>query len=155
MNQDELNKILEEHKKWLNGNGGKRVDLREAYLRDADLRDADLRDADLRYTNLREAYLRDADLRNADLRYTDLRDANLRDADLSGANIDFSVLPLWCGGLGFKIDERQAKQLMYHVINLMQYSELNVNKVVKKQMFKWLEDSHLVTEHNLPILEEK
>ncbi|EPO2766778.1 pentapeptide repeat-containing protein, partial [Yersinia enterocolitica] len=59
MNLTDLNKILGEHKIWVEsyrGNGS-RADLCGANLRNADLRDADLRDADLR----------DADLRGADL----------------------------------------------------------------------------------------
>ena len=116
MNQQELNKVLELHKKWLiDEDGGQRANLRGANLRGADL----------------------------------------LGADLLGADIDYSCLPLWCGGLNFKIDEKQAKQLMYHVINLMQYSDLNVNNLVNKSMFKWLSDSHLITKHNLPVLEEK
>ena len=71
MDQKELDKILELHKMWLNGDeNGKRADLYGA----------------------------------------DLRVANLRDADL-----DFSCWPLWCGGLGVKIDDRIARQLIYHV----------------------------------------
>ena len=171
MNQQELDKVLKLHKKWYNNEvGGQRADLRDVDLGDVDLQNADLRRADLRHVNLRYVNLRNAklqgaklqgaklqgaDLRGADLRNADLQGAELQGADLQGADIDFSCLPLWCGGLDFKIDECQAIQLMYHVINLMQYSELDVNKVVKKQMFKWLSDSHLVTKHNLPILEEK
>lgn len=41
--------------------------------------------------------------------------ANLRGADLYGADLDFSCWPLWCGGLGVKIDDRIARQLIYHV----------------------------------------
>jgi len=160
MNQQDLNKKLELHKKWLNNEEGcVRLDLQGA-----DLRDADLQGADLRYANLRDAVLqgavlryadlRGADLRGADLRGADLRGADLRGADLQGANVDFSCLPLWCGGLNFKIDERQAKQLMYHVVNLMQYIGIDTSKMIKKNMYKWLSDSHLVTEHNLPVLEE-
>ena len=109
MKQDELNKKLELHKKWLKGEeGGLRLNL---------------------------------------------QGTNLRLVDLRGVDIDFSCLPLWCGGLDFKIDEKQAKQLMYHVINLMQYSNIDIPKS-HKLLFKWLEDSHLVTKHNLPILKE-
>jgi hypothetical protein len=61
---------------------------------------------------------------------------------------------LWCGGLNFKIDEKIAKQLIYHVVNLMQHSELKVDKIFKKEVYKWLETSHIVTEHELPKLEE-
>lgn len=44
-----------------------------------------------------------------------LRGADLRGADLYGADLDFSCWPLWCGGLGVKIDDRIARQLIYHV----------------------------------------
>ena len=95
MNQSELNKILEEHKKWLKtGNKeGKK--------------------ANLRYANLRYADLRYANLRSADLRYADLRSANL----------DYSVFPLWCGSLDVHIDDRQATQLLYHLVKNFLYSK--------------------------------
>lgn len=176
MNQQELNKKLELHKKWLNNEeDGIRLNLRYADLQRADLRYADLRGADLQDANLQEAYLQGANLQGADLRGADLQDAylqgaylqgadlqgaklqgaKLQGADLQGADIDFSCMPIWCGGLNFRIDEKQAKQLMYHFINLMQYSDIDTSKVVKKNTYKWLSDSHLVTEHNLPVLEEK
>lgn len=81
--------------------------------------------------------------------------ANLHSADLHSADLDFSCLPLWCGGLGFIIDERIAKQLVYHVLNLMQYSHLNVDKIFKAQVYEWLKTSHLVKQHNLPIIEKE
>ena len=135
------------------------ANLRYANLQDANLRYANLQGVDLRYAKFQYVDLRDANLRGADLRGVDLRGgnlwgSNLRGADLRGADLDFSVLNLSCGGLNFKIDERQAKQLMYHVINLMQYSEIDTSKVVKKHVYKWLEDSHLVTKHGMPILKE-
>ena len=67
-----------------------------------------------------------ANLSRADLRRVNLSRVNLSRADLRGANLDFSCLPLWCGGLDFKIDEKIAKQLMYHVLNLMIYSEIEI-----------------------------
>ena len=131
MDQKELDKILELHKMWLNGDeNGKRADLygadlRVANLRGANLYGADLYGADLRGANLRGADLRGADLYGADLYGADLRVANLygadlygadlRGADLYGADLDFSCWPLWCGGLGVKIDDRIARQLIYHV----------------------------------------
>lgn len=58
MTKEELQVILEKHKKWLNGEmDGERADLREADLRRADFQGADLREA-----NLQEANLRGADL---------------------------------------------------------------------------------------------
>ena len=53
MNHEELQEILEEHKKWINGeDGGVIADLRGADLRRADLSEADLRGADLRRADL-------------------------------------------------------------------------------------------------------
>lgn len=52
MTQEELNVILENHKKWLQRIGGERANLSGAYLRDEYLRDADLRGADLRGADL-------------------------------------------------------------------------------------------------------
>ena len=95
MNTEELEEILEKHRKWINSEyGGKRADLRganlsDANLRGADLRDADLRDADLRGANLSDANLRGANLSDANLRGANLRGADLRDADLRGADLGF------------------------------------------------------------------
>jgi len=82
MKPKEINTILESHKLWLNGRGGKRANL--SY---ADLRDASLRDANLSYANLSYANLRGASLRGANLSYANLRGASLRGANLSGANL--------------------------------------------------------------------
>jgi hypothetical protein len=152
---------LKLHKEWLetNGESGERLVVHDDFLKSAnllgadllgaDLRSANLRSADLRSANLLGANLRSANLLGADLRGANLRSANLRSADLRSANIDFSCLPLWCGGIDFKIDEKQAKQLVYHVLNLMQYSDIKM----PENIYKWLKDSHLVTEHGLPVLE--
>ncbi|MBX9496093.1 pentapeptide repeat-containing protein [Yersinia enterocolitica] len=89
MNLTDLNKILGEHKIWVEsyrGNGS-RADLRGANLCGANLRGADLRDADLCGADLRGANLRDADLCGANLCGADLRGADLRDANLCGANL--------------------------------------------------------------------
>ena len=129
MKQEELQKILEAHGKWINGEyGGARAnlrgadlrgaDLRGANLRGADLRGADLRGADLRGADLRGADLSDANLRGANLRGANLSDANLSDANLSDANLDFSCWPLWCGGLAVKVCKRIAVQLAYHFCKL-------------------------------------
>lgn len=134
MTKEELDKVLESHKKWLGRDWrGKRavlnnedlrakilrvVNLQKAYLCGADLRDADLRDADFREANLIEA-----DLRGADLRGANLSGANLKDADLCDADIDFSVWPLWCGGLDVHIDDRIAIQLLYHLVRNVLYSK--------------------------------
>lgn len=118
MTKEELKQILDEHKKWLetDGEDGFRANLCYANLRNADLRNADLRNANLRYANLR-----DADLCYADLRY----------ADLCRADLDYSCFPLWCGGLDVHIDDRQATQLLYHLVRNVQFSE-NTSEDFKK-----------------------
>ena len=78
MNTAELQKILDEHKVWVESY---RQLGDRANLRGADLREADLRDADLRGANLRDANLYSANLRGANLRGADLREANLRGAN--------------------------------------------------------------------------
>jgi len=119
MKQEELQEILDAHKKWINGeDGGAGANLRGADLRRADLRRADLFGANLRDANLFGANLRDANLSGADLSGADLRRANLSGADLSGADLDFSCWPLWCGGLAVKVCKRIAVQLAYHFCKL-------------------------------------
>ena len=109
MKQEELQEILDAHKKWINGEDGGAG---------ADLFGADLSGADLRRANLSGADLRDADLSGADLFGANLRDADLSGADLSGADLDFSCWPLWCGGLAVKVCKRIAVQLAYHFCKL-------------------------------------
>lgn len=91
LTQEQINKILEENKHWLNEDceGGKTMmaDFSSCDLSDANLLDANLSYADLRYANLSDANLRGANLRYADLRYANLRYANLLGANLSGANL--------------------------------------------------------------------
>ena len=116
----DLNKILKEHKLWLENKGGKRANLREANLREADLRETDLREANLREADLREANLREANLERANLERTNLREANLRGtnlrgADLRGADLDFSCWPLWCGSFDTVVNDRIVSQLLYHI----------------------------------------
>ncbi len=89
--------VLEDHKKWLYGSGGKKADLssadlRSANLSSANLRSADLSSADLSSANLSSANLRSADLRSADLSSANLRSANLRYADLSSADLSSANL---------------------------------------------------------------
>ena len=123
MTQNELNKILELHTKWLNGEAdGKRANLSHADLNNAflyranlcgaDLSGADLSgaalchanlyhanlsDADLSHANLYRANLFYANLSDADLSYAYLSDADLSHANLSNAKIDF---PLACPETG-------------------------------------------------------
>jgi len=98
MTGKELNKILEKHKKWLNGEkGGEKANLISenlggANLIFADLRKADLSDADLSYANLSRANLSEARLTLADLRNANLSETNLSDANLSETNLSEACL---------------------------------------------------------------
>ena len=93
MNGKELNDILENHKKWLEGEeGGVCADLRDTNMTGTDLRGADLRHTDMKGTDLRDANmtgtdLRGADMRDADMKGTYLRDANMTGTDLRGADM--------------------------------------------------------------------
>ena len=98
MRQNELDKILELHKKWLNGEkGGNRADLSYANLSNAYLSYVNLAGASLSYVNLNcanlynanlsNANLIGADLNGADLNYTNLTGAILESADLREANL--------------------------------------------------------------------
>ena len=101
LTREKLNKILEEHKHWIDedcknweemradfhGADLHNADLSGAYLLNADFHGADLHNADLSGACLLGADLRGADLHNADLRGADLHYADLHNADLSGANL--------------------------------------------------------------------
>jgi uncharacterized protein YjbI with pentapeptide repeats len=107
-----LAEILENHRKWLRGEGGERANLRKAnligtnlrgfYLIGADLSGAILVNADLRETsligttlkktNLKGASLSGADLIGANLAQAILREADLSKADLREANLNGAVL---------------------------------------------------------------
>jgi len=52
MDREELDRILKEHKKWLNGKGGGRAKLHHANLKGADLSHANIEGADLDYSCL-------------------------------------------------------------------------------------------------------
>ena len=101
LTQEQINKILEGHKHWLNADceGWETMkadfshcdllyaNLRDAYLHGANLIGANLSDANLRYADLSGAYLRGANLRGGNLSGANLRDANLIGANLSGADL--------------------------------------------------------------------
>lgn len=146
MTQEELQTILEKHKKWLNSVSGGEcanlagANLKYANLEDADLEHANLAGADLEYANLegadleranlagaslagaslRGANLADASLAGASLRDANLEGANLECANLKGANLDYSCWPLWCGSLrNVRIDKRIFAQLAYHICRVI------------------------------------
>ena len=92
MIKNELNEILENHKLWLNGEGGECANLRGADLRYANLYNIDLRCADLNSADLNSADLRCANLRGASLNSANLNSANLSGASLYNANLSGASL---------------------------------------------------------------
>jgi hypothetical protein len=104
LSQNELDKILEDHKVYLSSYGASGVeanlqnvdlsglDLSYANLRSADLSSANLSSANLRSANLSSANLRYANLSSADLSSANLSSANLRSANLSSANLRYANL---------------------------------------------------------------
>ena len=56
-------------------------------------------------------------------------------ADLRGANLDFSCLPLWCGGLNVHLDDRQLAQIAYHLVKNGLYSN-NASEETKAELSK-------------------
>ena len=136
MTQEELQTILEKHKKWLNDvPGGERANLASAYLKDANLKGANLEDANLEGANLKGANLKGANLEGANFEYVILKGANLKGANLEranlkcanleranleGTNLDFACWPLWCGSLrDVQIDKRIFAQLAYHLCRVI------------------------------------
>ena len=150
MQKERIAQILSEHKKFLQKLGGccaslSCVDLSGADLIGAYLSGADLRRANLSGANLSGAYLSGANLREADLIGANLREADLSEADLSGADlggadllgayIDYSCLPIWCGSLSAKFDDKQIKQFMYHIVKAG-LSSPNVSDRIKSELEK-------------------
>ena len=155
MTQEKLREVLEAHKRWLNSDGKEvekadlhgtdliNADLHGADLSNADLSNANLSNANLSYADLREADLHEADLReaeliNTDLRNADLSNADLREADLRGANLDWSCLPLWRGSLSTHFDDRELKQIAYHLVKAGLLSK-NVSEETKRELEKLID----------------
>ena len=63
------------------------------------------------------------------------KQANLSEANLSRANIDYSALPLWCGSLSAQFDDRQIKQIAYHLVKAGLNSK-NTSEETKRQLRK-------------------
>lgn len=96
-----LDKILADHKKWVNTSGkeGVRANLSRANLSGADLRwsnltEADLSGANLIWANLSLALLTKADLRGANLTLANLSGAHLGEADFHDTILDQTVFCL-------------------------------------------------------------
>ena len=102
LTREKLNKILEEHKHWIDEDCKNWEEMR------ADLLNADLRGADLHNADLSGANLLNAGLRGADLRGADLHNANLSGADLRSAK-NVPYIPMVCPEEGDFIGWKKAK----------------------------------------------
>jgi hypothetical protein len=87
--EEELQKILEAHRKWVESEGkeGNKAGLARANLRQAYLFEANLAGASLAEANLQNAFLLDADLEGANLAEANLEGADLLNAQLKGVNL--------------------------------------------------------------------
>ena len=130
---EDLNRILEDHSKWIksSGNDGIQADLAMADLSGANLVRADLHGADLHGACLVRADLSGADLHGAclvganltaanlvraNLRGANLSGADLSGADLSGANISMSIAcPEEGSFIGFKKASDKNNEIEYIV----------------------------------------
>lgn len=88
----ELQKLLNQHRKWMNLGGPEAKFGAAGSFRGAVLNDAYLRGADLSGLDLRAASLSGADLRGANLRGADLSGAFIRSARLDGAYLEEAKL---------------------------------------------------------------
>ena len=172
VSKDELNKILENHKKWhklryyfekeeekelkadlsyadLSGVDLSGVDLRDANLSHTNLKNADLSGANLASANLASANLQNAKLNGARLFGAKLEGAVLENADLEGANIDYTSLPLWRASLSADFDSRQLRQLVYHVVKAGLHSKnaTEEDKAELSKLIKYANQSHLVEDY--------
>lgn len=111
LTQKEINKIIENHKHWLNkdvdGWNNMKADFFNQDLSDAVLRNANLSYANLRYANLRYVNLRYANLSDADLSGADIRGANLSNANLLGTK-NMMYIPMACPEEGSFIGFKKA-----------------------------------------------
>jgi len=108
--------------------------ISDAILIDTKMNDANLERTDFRYSNLSGAIMKDANLTGTYFLDANLQDAfcfgaiihktDFRGANLKGVDLDFSSLPLWCGGQ-FKTDEDLIKQISAHLLRIMELSEID------------------------------
>ena len=91
-------------------------DFRSADLYGADFRGAFLQGSDFASANLKNADFTWANLCDADFLNADLMGADLGEADIKGVDFDYACLPLWCGSLNAHFDDKQLKQIAYHLV---------------------------------------
>lgn len=126
LSEEELEDVLEEHRRWVNSDGekGSRADLSGADLTEVDLTDACLNRADLSDADLTEANLWRAHLRNADLSGT----KGLRTQALAQANTTDATLPQPVAGF----------EGLDRVRNASQYARTLFFTILATCVYSWL-----------------
>lgn len=99
------------------------------------LKNANFEGANLHRANFKDANLFGANFTFANLMSVNFKSATLSHADFKGADIDFSCLPLWCGSLNVHFDDRQLKQIAYHLVRAGLQSK-NASKETKSELNK-------------------
>ncbi|UCF13207.1 MAG: pentapeptide repeat-containing protein [Thermoplasmatales archaeon] len=127
MNKEELNKILEDHKKWLN-EGGERANLRYA-----NLHGANLSNANLRYADLHGADLHYANLHGADFRYADLHGADLSCVIISETIFDFKLMSIT--GSRHKIIAYKNKMYIGCILHSPEYWKIMYDTIGKENKY--------------------
>ena len=132
MIKNELNEILENHKLWLNGEGGECANLRGADLRYANLYNIDLRCADLNSADLNSADLRCANLRGASLYNANLYSSNLNNANLNNVKTNMYTIGynLACSEEGSFIGYKKAGKYIVKLL-IMEDSKRNSATTLK------------------------
>ena len=131
-------------------------DFRSADLYGADFRGAFLQGSDFASANLKNADFTWANLCDADFLNADLMGADLGEADIKGVDFDYACLPLWCGSLNAHFDDKQLKQIAYHLVKAGLQSK-NASYETKEELkkltpfaneFHRAEDCGLIKENN-------
>lgn len=110
-------------------------DFRSADLYGADFRGAFLQGSDFASANLKNANFTYVNLCNADFLNADLMGVDLGEADIKGVDFDYSCLPLWCGSLEAHFDDKQLKQIAYHLVKAGLQSK-NASEETKTELRK-------------------
>jgi hypothetical protein len=132
VNKKELDRILQEHNKWLLGDGGKRANLLGANLQGADLQGANLQGANLQEANLQGADLQGADLQGANLLGANLLRANLKDTIIESINWLFyiGIVPDKKGfAYAYKITDKKGEGIFQGGINYAKKKNFKVDEV--------------------------
>ena len=126
-------------------------DFRSADLYGADFCGAFLQGSDFASANLKNADFTWANLCDADFLNADLTGAYLGEANLKGVDFDYSCLPLWCGSLDAHFDDKQLKQIAYHLVKagLQSKNASNETKTELRKLIPFANGFHRAEECGL------